>query len=60
MPVYAKEVDTKDARFSGRQIEIIAPIGASNRIPAYCDWKPYDLGSGQCLECGFEYYTWGG
>jgi len=23
----------------------------------YSDWKPYDSGFGECLECGFEYHT---
>jgi len=23
----------------------------------YTDWKPYDIVSGQCLKCGFSYYT---
>lgn len=23
----------------------------------YTDWKPHDQVSGECLECGFSYYT---
>ena len=26
-------------------------------MDTYMDWKPYDYVSGECLECGFCYYT---
>ena len=26
-------------------------------MDCYSDWKPYDIVSGVCLDCGFEYYT---
>jgi hypothetical protein len=26
-------------------------------MQTYVDWKPYDYVSGECLECGFSYYT---
>jgi len=26
-------------------------------MDCYSDWKLYDITSGQCLECGFSYYT---
>ena len=26
-------------------------------MDCYTNWKPYDTVSGQCLECGFSYYT---
>ena len=26
-------------------------------METYIDWKPHDWVGGQCLECGFEYYT---
>lgn len=29
--------------------------GAS--MDTYVDWKPYDISSGECLRCGFSYYT---
>ena len=26
-------------------------------MQTYMDWKPYDIVSGECLDCGFSYYT---
>jgi len=26
-------------------------------MSCYSDWKPYDMSSAECLECGFEYHT---
>ena len=31
--------------------------GNEEAIMAYTDYKPYDFTSGECLECGFSYYT---
>lgn len=28
-----------------------------NEMDCYSDWKPYDMSSGQCLHCGFQYWT---
>jgi Zn ribbon nucleic-acid-binding protein len=27
------------------------------QMDCYADWKPYDIVSANCLNCGFEYYT---
>jgi len=27
------------------------------QMQTYMDWKPYDYVSGECLECGFSFYT---
>ena len=27
------------------------------KMHTYVDWKPFDYVSGECLECGFHYYT---
>ncbi|MDD5510814.1 MAG: hypothetical protein PHI12_08390 [Dehalococcoidales bacterium] len=26
-------------------------------MDCYSDWKPFDTNSGECLECGFHYWT---
>jgi len=26
-------------------------------MSVYTDWKPHDIASGECLHCGFCYYT---
>ena len=26
-------------------------------MECYSDWKPYDMASAECLNCGFEYHT---
>ena len=31
--------------------------GGKQSLMTYTDWKPYDCCCGQCLECGFTYYT---
>ena len=28
-----------------------------NSLQTYSDWKPYDCVSGECIKCGFSYYT---
>jgi Zn ribbon nucleic-acid-binding protein len=28
-----------------------------NEMDTYVDWKPYDMVSGECLECGFSFNT---
>jgi hypothetical protein len=41
---------------SGSSYNSVCPkCGA--KMPCYYDWKPYETVSGQCLECGFSYYT---
>jgi hypothetical protein len=26
-------------------------------METYVDWKPHDIVEGECLECGFSFYT---
>ena len=41
---------------SGTSYSSTCPKCGGN-MACYNDWKPYDITSGQCLECGFSYYT---
>ena len=31
--------------------------GVPDSLHTYSDWKPHDLVSGTCVECGLDYYT---
>lgn len=31
--------------------------GSKNSFKTYIDWKPYDMCNGECVECGFYYFT---
>lgn len=31
--------------------------GGQETLNISADWKPYDTSSGECLECGFSFYT---
>jgi len=31
--------------------------GKANALYTYYDWKPHQMVSGVCLECGYKYYT---
>jgi hypothetical protein len=42
---------------SGVSGEGICPNCGSDRMQTYSDWKPYDGVSGECLDCGFQYWT---
>lgn len=42
---------------SGCSASGICPKCDSNNLMTYTDWKPYDYVSGECLDCGFCYYT---
>ena len=35
--------------------EICPECGGSLQV--YTDWKPYSTAQGECIECGFAYYT---
>jgi len=41
---------------SGVSDSIICPKCGEN-MDTYSDWKPTPYESGQCLECGYTYYT---
>lgn len=41
---------------SGTSYSTTCPKCGAN-MGCYYDWKPYDTVNGQCLECGFSYYT---
>ena len=31
--------------------------GSKDSLKTYSDYKPYDISNGDCLECGFCFYT---
>ena len=42
---------------SGSSYESICPMCKADNMSCSSDWKPFDLVSGECLECGFYYWT---
>jgi hypothetical protein len=41
---------------SGESHDSVCPCCGKN-MNCYSDWKPFDLVSGDCLNCGFTYFT---
>jgi Zn ribbon nucleic-acid-binding protein len=42
---------------SGCSYSTKCPVCGSEDVIAYSDYKPYEQVNGECLECGFAYYT---
>ena len=42
---------------SGCSYDTICPKCGNKKMHSYSDYKPHDSVAGECLKCGFAYYT---
>ncbi|MFA5406968.1 MAG: hypothetical protein WC307_06450 [Candidatus Nanoarchaeia archaeon] len=42
---------------SGSSDVVTCPNCGGKHFSVYTDWKPHDCVNGECLDCGYTYYT---